>query len=362
MLLSILGLKVHKLRMSAAPRWTMCAASASMEWGEPNISNDAAREETAAHWVLESDGDVDGCAPNGFVIDDEMIRHARDALVYLKGLVNRGKIEKEQVVSVVTPGGCTITDTCDIRMQTSGYLLIADYNYGWRLIDSWTQALGYAVASLRGRSIPNYIELMILQPRPWHPEGSYRSKIMTAREFTLERDKFLKSADDTYLQNPEMVTGKHCKMCKAAHKCPALRSAGLSAIDTYSGLSILEDLPAVDLSREYDQTVKISDIISKRKDVLARQIKDRMSKGEYIPDYSLVEKLSNRAWSDAEQAKTLSALIGIDITTQSLLTPAQAIKKGVPKAVVSELTVRKLSSRQLVRVDVSKKAREVFKK
>jgi len=353
---------VHKLRMSGAPRWSNCAASASMEYDEPNTSNDAAREGTAAHWVLETGASVAGeKAPNGIIIDEDMIIHAQEVIEHFRTLEGCEELEMEAVVQVSTPAGHTITGRCDLRVRTFNHLIIADYKYGRGLVDDWSQTLGYAVATLAGERLPNNIDLMILQPRPWHHDGPYRTKTLSRAEFETTRDQFLDAADATYLPDPEMVVGRYCKECKAGHKCPALRMSSLEAIDKYTGLSILPDMPANELSAEYDQVTRLLSVVSKRKDVLSDQIKLKLNSGQYVPNYQTLPKFGNRFWQDENQAKLMAALTGVDISTQSILTPTQAVKKGLADELVSTLTSRSISSHQLVRVDVSKKAKEVFK-
>lgn len=372
----------HKLRVSGAGRWVKCSSSASREATQPDLVNDAAIEGTAAHDLLErcllngvNANQFDGeRAKNGTLFDSEMVGYVNDVINFVRKELTTGADLSpvwgvETPVQIKTPKSRVINGTTDLWMywSKSRVLKILDFKYGYRIVpekENW-QLIGYAwgiVLQLlnAGYELPLEIEMICMQPRPAHRDGPFRRWRINFSEFKRYASLFTLAADNTYDRSNSLSVGPWCTDCAFNTKCEALRNAGLSLIDRYEGEPIDLDLPAEQLAQELEVLKRASSIIDDRCDALETAIMQRMSKGERFPKWSIQQTFTHAQWTTNEMGINIGGLFGVKTHKTVPITPNQAIKAGVPKAVVDQFSRKRPTGMKLINEDPTERAKKVF--
>lgn len=240
-------------------------------------------------------------------------------------------------------------------------LKVRDLKYGYRIVeprDNWT-LVAYAMAwIIRTGNVPLTTELIIHQPRPHHEDGKRRVLPLTYAElhalYTTMQARLGNLTD-------ELRTGDHCYKCPALVPCRAARNAMLNGIDMSS--TVFHDKYSTeDLGTEL--------LIAKR---AAKAMDDRIKAMEELMMYRISDlaEISQDWHVDREQyghrkflphatSDTIRMLTGIDIRKDAMLTPAQAIKKGVPESIIDAFTQRPKLAPKLVHKSAAKRAEKMF--
>jgi hypothetical protein len=356
------------------PRFMACNGSRLLPASLPAaVADTTARDEgIAAHYLALAvfrneftiDELVDRKAPNGVYITLEMVEHVQtylDAIIHL----DRGKIVSDAEIDTsfgtdafrVNARADHIAISSDATADQSLY--IDDFKYGWRLVDpenNWTliaHAIGYCLSR---QVTPARIVLTIHQPRPYHPEGKSRPWEITYSDL-LDRYAHIKMT----LENPsdQLNTGSHCGKCPALATCPAARKANMNAIDA-SEMAYSDELDNGALSHALNTLRAAQSALNTRLDALEELAKFRLKSGEVLDGYGVENQLSNTDWKPGIDVAMIEMLTGKNIAKSKLPTPGQAIKAGIPEAVIKPLTERRLTGVKLVRVDANRKAQKLF--
>ena len=350
------------------PRIMSCIGSIYMPASPaPSLGDNTVRNEgDAAHWLIECTAngegvDIGASAPNGIKITDEMLQHVKQ---YFETVTAYGG-------TAVTEVDCTYVDPrekfrIDARADRVAYndetqtLHVDDFKYGWSIVEpewNWT-LIAYVLGYLQRFDVrPQYIVLTIHQPRPWHVDGPVRSWEMSAGDLIEARARITEQ-----LRNPRMSTysNPHCGRCHANALCPAARKSALNAIDV-ADAAHREDMTGEALSAELDLLTRAHHVLKDRLEAIRELAHYRIKTGKIVPNYSSERTFSNRKWLDGLDAKTLHMMTGVDLSDVRTVTPAEAERRGVSKQVVNSLTDRVPTGVQLVRIDIDKKARKMFK-
>lgn len=333
-------IKTHaKLSASSSDRWMNCPGSIQLsEKAPPQIESSYAREGTLAHECLE-------LLLTGEVVADpiytaEMIGHASSAVETIFDMTPKGATiiaEQKVDLSFIAPEMFGTLD-CAI-IEHFGTLKIIDYKYGAGYAvdpEDNSQLLYYAlgIAHLYDYNFKD-VELVIIQPRAFHPDGPVRSWTCSM-EYLLEWSEALALAVEfTKGKDAPINPGSWCKWCPAAIICPALKQDALAQakIDFSEDLSevILPDpqeVQILDLSAMLLAADKIETWIEK----LRAYAFDQLSQGKDVPGFKLVEKRSIRKWNDPAQVEyNAHQMFGKKAFETSLLSPAQ-LEKAIPEA------------------------------
>lgn len=347
------------------PRILHCMGSHSMPAAIPGGGDTALRDEgNAAHWLAEQmfNGAQVGAgsvAPNGYVITDDMVEHVSS---YVSAL-DCGEMEVDTSYSGAS---WEVRGRADhLKFREGGgsalhVLTIDDFKYGWRLVSPernytlMSHAIGYIV---RTQQRPDRIALRIHQPRPYHPDGPLR-------EWSCSFEELMGfySQIDARLSNPtdELLTSvEHCAKCHALATCPAARAASMNAIDA-ADLVFSDDLPKPVLTSEMETLRLAVAMIEARRDAIEELITHRIKAGDVFDGYLLERRYGQRRWKPGLGGATLSALAGVDLSKDGIVTPAEAERRGVSKEAVAALTDRPLLDPKLKAVDVDARARATF--
>jgi hypothetical protein len=330
-------------------------------------------EGNAAHWLAEQmfNGAQVGAgsvAPNGYVVTDDMVEHVSN---YVSAL-DCGEMEVDTSYSGASWEVRGRADHLSWRSQWDGQirpgnvcnaqslLTIDDFKYGWRPVSPvrnftlMSHAIGWII---RTQQRPDRITFRIHQPRPYHPDGPLREWSCSFEELMGYYSQI-----DARLSNPtdELVTGlDQCAKCHALAICPAARTASMNAIDA-ADVVFTDDLPKPVLTAQMETLRQAVTMIEARRDAIEELITHRIKSGEVFDGYLLERSYGQRRWKPGLGGAALSALAGVDLRKDGLVTPAEAERRGVSKAAVAALTDRPLLDPKLKAVDVDARARSVF--
>lgn len=353
-----------ELTATELPRFMACNGSYTLpKFPEFEKDDNERLNGNTVHWLIEQvhsgqhamDELIDKKAPDGLYVTPEMVEHASE---YLKDL--KGYIEYDTSFS---GEGYHIKGRADNVCYENGILEVKDFKYGWSIVEpfeNWTliaHAIGIA------KKIPDFfihtklIRFSIYQPRPFHPLGKVRTWEITA----FELSEYINKLEET-MRNPSdfASTGLQCKHCSSVVACNSAVKAAMNAID------VSEKAFSFDISNE-DLSILLNNLQRAEK-VLKTTIKayedltmHRLREGAVVNGYGLERSMSNRSWNETITPETIELLTGRDdLTVTELITPTQAIKKGLSEEIVYSLSNRKETDLKLCRVDPDEKVKKLF--
>lgn len=366
-----------RLAPSRAFRWGPfgCSGSAAMEDLYPeDEDSEAARQGTAAHWYLtetlqQRAPAIGTLTPNGFPVDLEMIQCAADLLADIAATLAaagpRAQIFIESRVTMAhgIHGDCWGTPDIYIIDWANKRVHVWDYKYGHRYVRAYMnwQLLAYTVGIFETHGIEEYadwqITLTVAQPRNYAPEGPMREWFINGRELGIHRESLRVAAIAASQPQPPLKTGEHCRDCLAAHACPALQRAAMSAVDvSYSQGAI--DMPAPAVGLELAILSAGAKRIQARLDALSEHAMGLVRKGQAVPHWTLGRTQPRTVWKvTVEEVVAMGRLFGQDLAKPEAVTPKQAIKAGIDPDVIAEYADTPMGSIKLVPMDDSSAAK-----
>lgn len=365
------------LAPSSAHIWAVCAASVDMraKYPEPD-DTDEAREGTAAHWYVAEllhgrDVQVGAVAPNGVPVDAEMVDCAQGLLIDVRDTyhaqVSLGGdpqmyVEARQYMPIVHDQNWGTPDVVTID-RTRKKLFVWDYKYGHRFVDAFgnLQLIDYGIGALREfpcADWPNWsVSLSIAQPRNYHRFGPIREWQTTgAALLDTYVPQLYEAAKAAMGDDPQFVTGEHCRDCPARHACPALHRAGAIAMDvSMRGAPV--DLTPHALGLELRQLEDAEKRIKARKTGLEEQALGLIRGGQGVPFFTAKHSIGRERWTvPPAEAFALGDTFGVDLRKpQEPLTPKQAsdalAKVGIDRTVISAYAEQPRGALRLERFD-----------
>lgn len=375
------------LAPSSLARTVQCAASVKLEALFPETEDGVeAAEGTAVHWAASEQLhgvllDPGVRAPNGVVLTTEMLEAADmwldhvTATVAMCGLKpGDGKIEQRVAIPRIHPlmwGTPDFRATLPTKVRPTIY--VADLKYGHRLVDVFEnyQLLAYAVGAWQEMGSPPDFEidvlLSIVQPRAPHPQGpvrTWRFRLDEARALINIASNQCHAA----LTDPAVTgrviparTGPECRDCRARHACTTLQQAAFNAVDESGKPQVFEPSPAA-LALEVRVLREAQDRLKARLSGLEAQAEAKLRAGQRIPGLALQAASNGRlVWKrPAEEVIALGGLMGVSVAKKpEAITPLQAIKAGLPEALVSQYAER-TRGEMVLALDDGEEARRVF--
>ena len=236
-----------KYSASGAHRWMKCSGSIQLsETVPPPESSSYADEGTKAHAAL--DFIIKGYLKN----KQPGIAAALLAGEYPKKMIDHGVDSFKRASQFITETATLLSDikvhvpdvgfgTLDIGVvEEFGTLTVIDYKYGRGIavdVKGNYQLLYYAI----GLAIEHYynfesVQLIIDQPRAFHPNGLYRIWKTDMDRLKLAHAELVEGVNRCEDSNPIFVSGSHCKFCPAILVCDEYKNKGLrEAQDAFNG-------------------------------------------------------------------------------------------------------------------------------
>lgn len=209
-----------------------------------------------------------------------------------------------------------------------GRLTIYDLKYGKGVqveVEDNTQLMIYLLGALREAPEVLEFEIVIVQPRGFHPDGPVRRARLTPKEVMDFAARLSFKVGLTKEEDAPLIPGHHCKWCDAADTCSA--RTGL-ALKTFSpvvkdGENSVQTMPAKEVGK----------ILAMRKDLeawldsLHQRAKEILRSGQEVPGMKLVRSTGNRQWVEAADVEWLAEANDIDpgevYKPLTLVSPAQ---------------------------------------
>jgi hypothetical protein len=348
-----------KYGASSAHRWTACPGSVAATALLPETPSPYAQEGTACHTVaaLCLNGKQDaieyvGRTVDGIEIDDELavaIQVYLDAIRNDKGKRGKQLVEKKFHIKEIHPqffgtadcvrwgGGDTVLRVYDAKfgkgeivevMRPDGKpnLQLAFYALGA------IYELGREGDALKGI---NYVELVIVQPRAWHRDGPVRRATFTLQAVFDVETELRAAVRRCEKPNPALVTGPHCRFCRAAGTCPALRDRALAEAQLAfsDDAMVLSGIPPHPTSLTPDQLSRVLFAADQLDEWLTavRAYAHAVAEKGKIPGWKLVPKQARRKWAMEEDRVAADLMYYFDLDEDllyetKLKSPAQVEK------------------------------------
>lgn len=359
---------------SSAHCWVKCAGWRSLHNAFPEAGDSVpAMEGTAAHWCFERmfagvTPAVGEAAPNGVLVTDEMLDGAelfveavRAAVPQDVRLYVEDKLMMHNVIHEANWG------TPDLFALVPGTIWLFDYKFGHRYVEEFEnwQLIDYTAgiyqACLPSGPLPDstVVHITIVQPRVFNRGSPVRTWTTSIGALKPYWDKLRAAAPMAMCDDAPCVTGDHCEFCNGRHACEALQRTSLTAIEkAYSSIPLV--LPPTAAARELRSMQRAADMMAARITGLQQQLLDLCRKGTNVPGYAIEQAQGRQRWTrPVAEVVVLGEMFGLKLDKPAVITPKQAIKAGVPAAVVAQMSDEPLGEWRLIEVTTDK-ARKVF--
>jgi len=364
---------------SAFARTLQCPAHVTLEQQFPEGDRDAANEGDAAHWVAAErlqgrEHAVATIAPNGVPVTDEMIegadlyeRDVRSQLVAY-GMTPEADAAVEQSVAIpAIHSACWGTPDCRAWAPTRPRptLFLWDYKFGHRYVEAYENAqcaayVSGCMSATRLSDLEVDVVVTIVQPRSYHADGPVRRWKFAASDIRALVNRLTYAVALAGGQNPPAKVGPECRDCRARAACVALQRAGQDACDAAMTAHV-ERMPPGALGVELRVFRRARALLDARISGLEEQALASIKAGQRVPHWKVQHGQGRTVWSrPVAEVVALGDALRVNVRKPAeALTPKQAIKAGLPAAVVSAMSVTPSGAAELVEDDGSD-ARRIF--
>ena len=311
------------LSASGAHRWLKCTPSALLEEKYPDTQSESASEGTFAHALGELKLREQLCQISETQYMDKIAEMQKDpfwsnALVeyvdeyvdyvleqYNEALTHDDEaallLEQSLDFSEYVPQGFGRGDAV---IMSDGTMQIIDLKYGRNVAvraEGNPQLRLYALGAIAELSCIYDIDSVvtsIVQPR----NGGISAEFLTLQDLQAWGESIKPIAQKAIKGEGEIVPGAHCRFCKAAPRCRAMREQVESVAKVTKPSAEMTDDEIAEVLE------KAEGIISWLHKVQDYALKEARDNGQKWPGFKLVEGRSNRKYSDEEAiANVLSA-------------------------------------------------------
>lgn len=333
-----------KLSASSSERWLNCTASVGAikqlldMSGKPNVrtSSPAAMEGTCAHELGEiclktNDSPYDYIGKflkdePTIIVTSEMARHVEDYVNYVQSFETKTSelmVEKQVSYSEYATEGFGTSDVI-ILDGTTCHVIDLKYGQGIKVdVENNSQLMLYALGVYQDFDFTGHIEtfeLHIFQPRV-----NNISRWAISVDDLLTFSKRVKTASNNIATNNVEFkpSKKACQWCEYQGHCKATQRH----IEKEIGI-FFDDLtlPAVE-TIDYKMILDVKPIVESWLKAVEEVAFKKLSDGENVPGYKLVEGRSSRKWDDVNLvSKMLEKHLNEKAYSKRLLTPPQAEK------------------------------------
>jgi hypothetical protein len=338
------------LGASTSDRWGNCPGSVNLSKGLQSKSSVYAEEGTKAHLVASTFLEKGGWMID---IDEEMIEAVRvytDLIQKERARLSELFIEQRLDLSSIHPKMFGTADAV-IYYPEEKLLRVYDYKHGSGVpveVKENSQLQYYGLGALLQLNKPCIeVELVVVQPRCYHPDGPIRRWKIPAFEMLDFAANLKELAYKTEEPNAPLVPGDHCRWCPAAGICPKLHEKAVESAKT-------EFSPTIPYEpSRLAQVLNWLDVF----EGWAKSVRDfaynEAEKGRVPPGWKLVQKRAMRKWKPevevADLCKALNIHEGAAIETK-MKSPAQVEKilKKPEKEILETFCVKESSGYALV--------------
>lgn len=339
-----------ELGASVAARWMACPGSIQLSRRFPVPPSTAfAQEGTAAHEladrVLTRRQDPTlwlGMTLEGVEVTEAMCDYVRaytDHCLELAAHADRVWIEHKFNLNALNPPGPMYgTNDFAAYHAATRTLYVRDLKYGQGVV---VEAKGnkqlryYALGAILSPDMQGLeidaINIGIVQPRAQHPDGIIRYEVLTLDELLGFTAELLEAARETQAPNPRFAAGSHCRFCPASGGCPEQqRQAQETAMVEFGAMPTLQPPdPAALTPAVFDDLMGKLHILEDFVKAVREQALRKLTAGEPVAGFKLVQKRPTRKWVDEEQVAEYLKAMGEPedaLYDRTLKSPAQMEK------------------------------------
>lgn len=246
-------------------------------------------------------------------------------------------------------------------------LRCGEYKYGHRFVDEFEcdQLTGYLTGIMERLALNDLdliLEYIVVQPRCFAAEPVRTWRVHASEIRTLVN--LLNTAVELALSpNPPTATGDHCLDCRARHVCKTLRY-GSSAIVSFAGQAQVAELDLISMAQELCMLDDAATQLEARRTGLAAQVEANLRAGKQAPLWEMGPMRANRQWNEdvtPDHVASAFDMFGIDVRKPlAVITPTQAIDRGIDESIVMDYACRPTPKLGLKRVK-NAKARKLFR-
>jgi len=312
---------------------------------------------------------VGGYASNGVLLDDEAFECAE---AYAQDVLSIANTRPHCVLSVEqhvkiprVHNENSGTPDADLYDPVANELFIWDYKHGREIVEvyeNW-QLLDYASGLLDKYGIDGnadqqcIIHFRIVQPRAFHRDGEIREWKILGFELRNYTMALTNAANANFSDKAECKSGPHCKYCKARTGCEAAISAGMGIVEMLSQPTPLE-LSAEAMGLQYSIIQRGIAQLKSLEAGFEAQLTSRMFRGEAIPGWVMRDSFGREKFTlPYQEIVALGEMMGLDLRSETTVTPKQAIKLGMDEELVRSYSVTPKSGVTLKQVDPSRAKR-----
>jgi len=376
--------KHAKLGASKSRRWMNCPGSVQAEDATEHSAGSSifASEGTAAHSLGEM------CLRNGenaadhmgetfiadshdFEVDEDMVEAVQVYLDAVRGVTTDDTmLMLEQKLSLDSIAPTDLQDeffgTSDATVFNPGQKLLTvfDYKHGRGVVvevKGNSQLRYYGLGALLAfeeqhpefAEIVDTIELVIVQPRASHPDGSVRRENVSYLDLLGFAQELIDSGRETKKPNAPRTAGDWCRFCRASAQCPERARAALAVVQV-DFADAPTSVPPAPETLPMDVLLDVlgnADVLEDWIRAVRSFVQAKLEAGENVPGYKLVAKRSNRKLVDEQAAINYVLTFGLDekevYTEPKVKSPAQLEKalrsfgfKGKKAKLPEELVVK----------------------
>lgn len=379
------------LAPSSAPIWGHCSGSVFAQSGKVDKVDERTRLGTAAHWVgsevlnafaRKTDGSLlcsdylGKQAPNGLVVDEEMVEGAdiyvHDVLEVCQrfGALQSLLVEHRVHMPHIHPENGGTLDSA-IYLPDKKLIFIWDYKHGHRecdpkenlqLIDYLAGLVNqYQINGAQDQEIT--VVARIVQPFCYYADGPIREWVCRLSDLRAHWNVLHSQANEA-LTNPTLTTGKWCRDCIAVGTCSAARKAAYNFIELVNQPYQMDEMRPRDLAVEREILKTGLAVAKARAEAIEDQLQHLVRDGDLESGLALETSLGRLEWTvPPAQARAVFLQFGVDIDKEAVQTPTQA-KAAVPKElrphvdqILKNFTHRPAGALKLVPADQSRTAR-----
>lgn len=365
------------LAPSSAGRWVFCPGAPLHEAKYPQDDTDDTREGEASHHIgseiLTNGGVAVNCVDflgttlhNGVVVDTDMVDAAA---IYVAAVLSIGphdslRVEKSVPIHAIH-AKCFGAPDCWYYDPIKNVLHIWDYKYGWGIVEAFEnrQGLCYYSGILAELGISDNditIALHIVQPRPYHPEGSVRTWLTSGVGVRTLVSQLYNAAHKALGADPEYCSGKHCRNCAGRHACLSAEQAAGYAVDI-SSTHTPRELDNIGVGIELAILQRAAEALKYRITGLEAQGLALKRKGIIVPGQKISYGSGSTVWTKpVGEVLALGDLMGVELRKpETPVTPKQAISAGVSKELIESYSEHRSGKARLAPDDNSK-TRQIF--
>lgn len=359
---------------SGAAAWVECSVWPHMNARYPEAETSIkSAEGTAAHWVLQvlqqsgravPEGTL---APNGVAVTGEMIDGAQLAVDHIK-VPPGAQVWVENRFSGTRVHPTLNWGTPDLAWLLWPKLQIYDYKFGHELVEAFEnwQGINYAALimdtlGIDGRTDQQLeVSITVIQPRAHHKDGAVRTwNVGPASNLRAYVNQLAGAAAKVTGEQPVAKVGSHCLYCPGRHACRTLEVVAQNSCDVAYGMAPVE-LSAHEAGLQLRFLERAAKALEARITGLKEQATSLAKGGQRVPFYTMESGPPRKVWTaDHATVEAVGQAMGIPLTKPALITPLQAMEKGMSTEMVMQFARDVPGAAKLVPDDGSK-ARRAF--